>query len=439
MGLRDIALVAFILGSLPVCFLRPYVGLLIYYWIGFFNPHRYSWEAASFPVAFLVAGATLAGMVLNKDRNRIPLQREMVLLLLLWLAFTFSTPLAFYPDLAWGQWKQVSKIILMSVVTVMLITNRQRLRYLMLLTVASIGFFGVKGGIFTLVTGGESIVYGPPGGFYEANNALGLALAMVMPLAWYAAKAEESFWLRTTLRVIFLLSIVAAIFTYSRGAFLAVGIVLMMITLKSRHRMLAGFLLVAGGLMFLAMSPESILDRQRTLLNVEEDGSAQSRLMEWRFATNVALDRPLSGGGFRMYSQQTYDRYLPEFGKWWDAHSVYFAVLGEHGFVALFIFLALLASLLLSLWRMRRFFRRRADPLCHYCDAVQVSLIAYMIAGAFLDAAYFDILYELIAMVVVLSVLAQRTATAAVRETVIKNKDEFVLEETIWEIPARSA
>ena len=44
----------------------------------------------------------------------------------------------------------------------------------------SIGFFGVKGGIFTVVGGGENMVWGPPGSFIEGNNELALALIMVL-------------------------------------------------------------------------------------------------------------------------------------------------------------------------------------------------------------------------------------------------------------------
>ncbi len=48
--------------------------------------------------------------------------------------------------------------------------------------VASLGFYGVKGGIFTIATGGAYRVWGPPESFIEGNNELALALIMTIPL-----------------------------------------------------------------------------------------------------------------------------------------------------------------------------------------------------------------------------------------------------------------
>src|SRR5262249_10965554 len=150
----------------------------------------------NFPVAQLVAAATLLGTITTKDRDRLPMERETVLMIGLWIVFTISTMLSIYPDDAWARYTQVSKILLITFVTLLFFADRKRLRYLLLVTGLSIGFFGLKGGIFSIATGGNYRIYGPPGSFIEDNNDFGLAVLMVVPLLVYLAREEPRKWIR---------------------------------------------------------------------------------------------------------------------------------------------------------------------------------------------------------------------------------------------------
>ena len=131
------------------------------------------------------------------------------------------------------------------------------------------------------------------------------------------------------------------------------------------------------------------------------------RLNSWTFAFNLARARPLVGGGFETFQPELFAIYAPEPSQSADAHSIYFEVLGEHGFVGLALFLALGISLWRSCGRTIR--RARDDPdleeLEHLARMVQVSLIAYAVSGAFLGLAYFDLFYNLIAIIVIAQVL----------------------------------
>ena len=49
----------------------------------------------------------------------------------------------------------------------------------------SIGFFGIKGGIFTLLTGGIKPVGGADNAYFSDNNLLAVALLMTIPLMRY--------------------------------------------------------------------------------------------------------------------------------------------------------------------------------------------------------------------------------------------------------------
>ena len=61
------------------------------------------------------------------------------------------------------------------------------------------------------------------------------------------------------------------------------------------------------------------------------------RINAWTMALNLAKDN-FFGGGFSIYESAVFARYAPD-PEARAAHSIYFQVLGEHGFVGLFLFL----------------------------------------------------------------------------------------------------
>jgi len=79
----------------------------------------------------------------------------------------------------------------------------------------------VKGGIFTLATGGSFIVWGPEGSFIYGNNELAVAILTVLPLLFYFRKRTQRPWLKRLLLAAGVLMLISAIGTQSRGAFLA--------------------------------------------------------------------------------------------------------------------------------------------------------------------------------------------------------------------------
>ena len=149
--------------------------------------------------------------------------------------------------------------------------------------------------------------------------------------------------------------------------------------------------------------PNRIFNRAETIENYEQDGSANQRLQSWTVAWNVALDYPLTGAGFEFEYAPDQQHWLSYGDRKYDwaiktssaAHSIYFQVLGQHGFVAFALFLMLLIGCLLRLRRISRTAAGRSDQawIAPYAGALQISLVGYMISGAFLSSAYFDLAY----------------------------------------------
>jgi probable O-glycosylation ligase (exosortase A-associated) len=367
------------------------------------------------PFAMIVALTTLFGMLISREPKKIPWTRESVILLCFILWMVVTTFFAFVPALAWLQLEKVVKIQIMIFVGMILITNRLRLHLLVVTIALSLGFFGVKGGIFTIVHGGAHRVRGPPGTFIDGNNEIGLALAMTVPLLYYVVRHTPWKLVRLALISAMVLTAIAAIGTQSRGALLGVAGMGLFLWLKSRQKIRIGLIVGGSVLAITQLMPEEWYERMRTIQTYEQDESAKGRLAAWTMALRLASSR-FTGGGFETFRHEIFAIYAPETGRVHDAHSIYFEVLGEHGWVGLGLFLLLGVFTWFTASRVARGADRMESTkwLGDLCRMVQVSMIAYATAGAFLGLAYFDLYYSLVMIVIIAQRLleAERAALA---------------------------
>jgi probable O-glycosylation ligase (exosortase A-associated) len=202
-------------------------------WVSYMNPHRLTWGIAyEFPVAAVVGATLLAGVVFTREPRRIPLTplTAVWILFVLWMCLT--TVVALTPEAAHEQLSKVLKFQLIAFITLMLLTTRERLYALIWIIVLSLGFYGIKGGLFALLTGGNYKIWGPEGSFIAGNNEVGLALVMTLPLM-----RSQRPWVRRALLVAMLLTALTILATYSRGAFLAGGSMAMVLMLKSGRKL----------------------------------------------------------------------------------------------------------------------------------------------------------------------------------------------------------
>jgi probable O-glycosylation ligase (exosortase A-associated) len=185
--------------------------------------------------------------------------------------------------------------------------------------------------------------------------------------------------------------------------------------LKTRAKVMGGIMLVVLVSLAIGFMPEKWDERMRSIGNYEEDASAQGRINAWRMAFNLATDRPLTGGGFEIYNQNVFARYAPNPTDLHASHSIYFQMLGEHGFVGLFLFLLLW----LLVWRDASWIDRRARRLegwqwaSDLARMVQVALVGYVVGGTFLNLAYYDVPYNLLVALVVTRTLLEKQLRSA--------------------------
>ena len=382
----------------------PWIGVLAWTVISIMNPHRLSWVLYSMPVAAIVAGATVLGLVLNRKDWKFSFTAPTVVFILLALWFCVTYPFSFNPDNSYYQWTKVMKIDFMILITIGLIQTRQQIMALIWALVISLGLYGVKGGIFTLATGGSYHVWGPEGSYIEGNNELALALIMTIPLMQVLRYESTHLWVRRGLLAAMILTTIASLGSQSRGALLALGSMAAVMWWRGKNRLISGVAFVGIALLTLSFLPDTWFQRMNTIGDYQADESAMGRINAWWMAWNLARAN-FFGGGFDIYTPQVFNQYAPVPEDLHAAHSIYFQILGEHGFVGLALFTILWILVWRFAGRLRLAARGKAETewIANLGAMCQVSLVAYAVGGAFLSLAYFDLPYYLLVLMVVAS------------------------------------
>lgn len=426
--MRDLLLLLIIAISIPISFFRPYYGILIWTWITFFNPHRFMWGFMyNFPVALVIAVPTLIGCLFTSSINKRFLKWETLLLIVLWIWFcvtylhAMQVPLfQEHLDDAKREMIRVSKVLLITFTMILLVTSQKKFKNLVIVTAMSFGVLAIKGAIFGFRTGGESRVWGPPDSFIADNNSFGLAVNMSLPMLFFLARDEQRRFYRWLYYLAFACGVLSVVLTYSRGGLLGLAAVLFAITMRSRYKVLSGFLAAVAILAVLTFASPQWMERMGGLARGDVDNSGRQRLVAWQTSWNFAMDYPITGGSFNaLPNVSLFQRYQSEplpLGYLSTApHSIYFQMLEEQGFVGLGIYFVLVGSCWVSLAGLRRKAQRSPSTrwIVSYALMIQVSLLGFLVSGAFLGLANFDLFYQLVAMVVLLKMLYHADAPVA--------------------------
>jgi probable O-glycosylation ligase (exosortase A-associated) len=413
--MRDIAVTLTVLIGLVYTIRKPYWGILLWSWLGYMNPHRLCYGFAySMPFSQITAIVTMISVLFSREPKRLPNNPIVFLLIIFIIWMGVTTIFAFEPVNAKEQYIKIIKIQLPILLTIMLFNTRQRIEQLLWVIVISLGYFGTKGGVFTLLTGGGFRVYGPPSSFVEENNALAVATLMVIPLMVYLRTTLSKKWQRQLMLFAMISMGFSVIGSQSRGAFLAILTVGGYYWLQSDRKMITAVPIVISVMVLLTLLPESWYERMNTIKTYDKDASAMGRIYAWKLAFNVA-NHNFFGGGLNLWGKTTYLEYMPEFNpvkdKAFVAHSIYFSVLGEHGWVGLVLFIVLFYLG----WHQCNALIKQCNGkenvqwIAELAKMLKVGLLAYFSGGAFLSLSYFDLPWHFLAIIVVLREVANKT------------------------------
>jgi putative inorganic carbon (hco3(-)) transporter len=299
------------------------------------------------------------------------------------------------------KWELVSKAFFFLLITAALATSRERIHALIWVMVLSLAYFGIKGGAFTLITGGTNRVMGPPNSIIGDNNHLATGLLVTLPLMNYLRMQSEHRLIRIGLTVTMALTLFSVVGSYSRGALLGLTAVTLYFWWKSKRKIVSGAVLGVMVASAIAFMPPQWMARMNTIESYQSDGSAENRLDLWRTSWLIATTRPLTGSGYLgPYTREVVDRYdlnAPARA----VHSIWFETLGEHGFPTFFVWVGISVAGVVMARRVIKLTRDVPDLLwcTDLAKMAQVSMIAYLVGGTFLSLEYWDYYFTILVAV----------------------------------------
>jgi len=434
--MRDIILVSLLPILVYYSFKRPFIGAGLWLWTSSFNVNQLVYSFAS-TITYnrLFAIITILAYFFNRNKPKFYLDKLSLLILFFFIWTTLSSILGgANQEIIWVRWNEFMRIILFYFFAIAILHRKRHIDFMMWLLVLSIGALAAGEGLKFIASGGGHRI-GSLRGITGDNNFFAVMILVILPMVFYLVTQTKDMLIKKGLIAVSGLIILGLISTYSRSGFIGLG-VLILFSFKSSKRKILWILLLSI-IFYTAMSllPDEWFERMNTVEKAGEDGSFMHRVMVWKMCVLIAIKNPFFGEGFKavenllIWQQYAPDYHVLEFidtpgVNFYEpiraAHSFYFQVLSDHGFVGLVLFMLILLSAYVKVGSIKSRAKRKKmdDWIFTLLAMLRVSIIAYCVSGGTVSVAYFDFLY---AIFVIIYVLDNRIVT---REIDVRVRNE---------------
>ena len=410
--MRDVLFACLMLCALPLAIARPFNAYLLWGWSGLLVPTAYFYgfmtgARVNLSFAVLTLSLILLGRVKWKGYQSNPMSW-------LYLIFIFHATLVF----AFGYvnnplnaqyYELLIKGLAFSLAMPFFVRERIHFHALLIVIALGLGIHGVLNGLKSLASGGGHNMYGPAGTMLADRNHLTAALTLVLPIIFYLYTYSAHRFARASLLCAFGVMLVAIVAGGSRAGFVAVLIFGVWLVVASKRKKLASVLFGVAAAAFFLFSPEDITNRLSTIKEAGDDSSFIGRVIAWKISSAIAVANPFFGGGFHAVQvQYIWDAFktspgllgflslpVPEFAAK-AAHSIYFEIIGDMGFVGFAIFMAILFRSIYVRFAIKRIALALGQGhawATDMADMLALSVIVYMVAGSSVSLGYFEVIY----------------------------------------------
>ncbi len=446
--MRDLFFLAMLPLMLYPMIKRPFIALGMWIWTAMFFPNAWLYGAASglrYNLIFTAVAVLSYTLMPNKPKNSMGQIGFLVLLFFAWTTVSTSMTVG-NSDYAWDIWVRFFKVIALFVFINLIVEKKLHVDFFAWCVVLSIGFFGGLEALKYILSGGGHMIAGFSGHVLGDRNELALAFVMTLPLCLYllGEYGARANLVRFGLLGLMGLMVAAVIGTQSRGGFIAMLCMGGYLFVKSERKILLGVLVVGLTVVLSSVVSQEWVTRMDTIGTATNDESFMGRVVAWKMSFILASQNPLFGGGFKSLETtvvwarlaQDFLAYSffysgdalpdPTFAR--AAHSVYFQVLGEHGFIGLIIYVSLLFTAFRKARKVAALAKKRAAPewIVKFAVALQLCIFVFAVGGAALSLAYFELIFAVFALTMVLdfrilpAALAQQAREREAQKAVVE-------------------
>lgn len=276
-------------------------------------------------------------------------------------------------------------------------TTRQRVRGVFFILIVSHLFLLAMNPIVLLEPTVRHYITGAT--FLGDGNDFSMSLCILLGFSVEMSLAQTSKFKKILYWVLMGLLVLAIVASQSRGATLGMAAVFGYMWWRSPRKATGVVVIVAAAFALLLYAPDAYFNRLSTLSAPQQESSADGRLHAWRAGYKMALNNVLGVGAGNFPNNFPKYRAADAPTRWMTAHSMYFLVLGELGFLGLLVVLKLVFGNFRSNVRLRKRLAQqdqaRFSADIRSLDLFNAGILGFAVAGAFLSVTYYPHIFVL--------------------------------------------
>jgi putative inorganic carbon (HCO3(-)) transporter len=438
--MRDLFFVGYLGLLLLFALKRPFLFTLTYAYVDIVAPQRLSYFLLnSIPLSLILFGLAVLGFLVNDDKQNVRVAPRWGALILLLIYCGYTTSVAEEPLAAIEKWAWVWKALVFASFLPLMLFNRLRIEALALVMVLCASALIVTGGIKTLAGGGGYgvlvLLVNNNTGLYESSIISCVAIAIIPLIHWLATHGsiiKPDWRVKLYATALIFSCLLIPVGTQARTGLVCIAVLGIMVLRHTKRRILYLLGVATVGLVAIPFLPASFTERMGTIQKYDADESASTRLAVWAWTWEYVKQNPL-GGGFEVYLINQIRYKIPNKAEDADVldeaqreisdssrafHSSFFEMLGEQGFVGLFLWLFIHVGGIVRMEIVQQIYKKRNRPdetwVAPLAIALQQGGTIYLAGSMFVGIAFQPFVYMLIAMQIGLDTyLARRRKEAA--------------------------
>jgi len=381
----------------------PIMACCLFIWSDIFRPSDWAYRlgilGSNLYLVHICTGVLAVSILMRPWKRRWNLGATVILVTLIW--FLICALLAEYRDHAIDRTLTTFKYMIPLAFISATLCTRQAQRMFLYTLAVSVGLWLAHHGLLALMKMAPVTDMAIRGGQMSDRNDFLVAGNACIPLLFYAARRYEGHfqkWVRIAFLAATGLSIVAAIFSLSRGAFVGLTALLVWYAFLTgrffRRIALAGVVAIVG---FFAM-PDFVWERVGTIKTEGEqtESSARARVEHMATAVQITLDYPLTGIGADnfQYVSLRYSAFNAE------PHSLWLKCSAEYG-LPMLVFFGLVCGLFFIRLRKRGILAHTLGDQDGeaLATALSCSLFGFLATGSFTSQFLSEYMWAIIALI----------------------------------------
>ncbi|MCD6162699.1 MAG: O-antigen ligase family protein [candidate division Zixibacteria bacterium] len=238
--------------------------------------------------------------------------------------------------------------------------------------------------------------------FFGNAGDFGVAMCVVVPLAFYLMKAEKNTILKIIGLIFTIFFTVSLVKSGARGSIVGFAVIALIFWLKSSYKLPTAVSIILLAATYWVSAPDVVKNRFIAATEEEKDNTSAHRLLLWKTGINMFLDHPLTGIGINNFHESAGRYYLhgEDRAGALEPHNIFIKAISELGLVGITCVLSAIFLIFLRNRQIRKLLIKhnmKNDFIYNFSHGLDLALVGYITSGSFITVLYYPHLFIIMA------------------------------------------